>query len=198
MQTTQSALRALARAHGLTYAIAEQQFGERLNHVQCNMVTVESVQALLPGAEAPPATAETPATTAEIIDTVFADAIDDLRTRISNGCETVRGMMRAASARDDHDEYSRLTRKKNAMQRAGSDLDDGFITWQAENGPQWVWREYTTALRSMYETVVAEGNTDYADGYSTVYDYLRGYGPALMPPPLVDPLVAMKTKAGAR
>lgn len=42
-----SAIRRLARLHGLTWQQAVDRFGDRLVHVQCNVVTSESLAVLL-------------------------------------------------------------------------------------------------------------------------------------------------------
>lgn len=41
-----NAIRRLCREHGLTRAECVDRFGDRLVHVQCNVVTTESVAAL--------------------------------------------------------------------------------------------------------------------------------------------------------
>lgn len=41
-----NAIRRLCREHGLTWAECVDRFGDRLVHVQCNVVTTESVAAL--------------------------------------------------------------------------------------------------------------------------------------------------------
>jgi hypothetical protein len=41
------AIRALCRAHGLTFDQAVETYGDRLVHVQCNVVTSASVRACL-------------------------------------------------------------------------------------------------------------------------------------------------------
>lgn len=47
MLSYSNAIRRLCRAHGLTWTECVERFGDRLVHVRCNMVTAESVAALM-------------------------------------------------------------------------------------------------------------------------------------------------------
>jgi hypothetical protein len=42
-----SAIRAIGRRYGMTWAETVETFGSRLVHVRCNVVTAESVRAIL-------------------------------------------------------------------------------------------------------------------------------------------------------
>ena len=45
--TYSNAIRRLCRAYGLTWAECVERFGDRLVHIRCNVVTAESVAAII-------------------------------------------------------------------------------------------------------------------------------------------------------